>query len=187
MAEPVSLEEAKLSLRVDGDGDDELIEFYISAARSYIERVSRPAMVMMTQTCVYVADAFPDGDTLELRPYPLQSVTSVVYTDAAGGSHTISPSDYLVDTVSQPGRIRLKATASWPGVTLAVMNGFAVTFVAGYGGVGSSVPLELRQAILLLVAHWYENREPVLTTGAIPKQLDFTVKALIQDWRREAG
>lgn len=184
--EPVTLAEAKRSLRVDIDDDDTLIEFYISAARSWIERICRPHLAMLTQTVVYTADVFPDSDTLELRPYPLQSVTSVVYVDADGVSHTISASDYVVDTVSEPGRVRLKATASWPSVTLQEVNGFQVTFVAGFGGSGSSVPFELRQAILLLVAHQYENREPIVVTGAMPKSLEFTVMALLSPWRREA-
>lgn len=183
--EPVSLTEAKRALRVDIDDDDSLIEFYISAARSYIERICRPQLAMMTQTCTHTADEFPASDTLELRPYPLQSVTSVVYVDADGVSHTISASDYIVDTVNEPGRIRLKSTASWPSVTLQEVNGFQVNFVAGFGGSGSSVPHELRQVILLLVAHQYENREPIVVSGAIPKVLEFTVMSLIGPWRRE--
>jgi len=183
--EPVSLTEAKRALRVDIDDDDALIEFYISAARSYIERICRPMLQMLTKACTYTADTFPDSDTLELTPYPLQSVTAVVYVDSDGVSHTISASDYVVDTVSEPGRIRLKATASWPSATLREVNGFQVNFVAGYGASGASVPHELRQAILLLVGHQYENREPIVVTGAMPKSLEFTVMALLGPWRRE--
>lgn len=184
--EPISLAEAKRALRVDIDDDDALIEFYISAARSWIERHCRPRLAMLTQNCTYTADTFPGSNTLELAPYPLQSVTSVVYVDSDGVSHTISPSDYVVDTVSEPGRIRLKAMASWPSVTLREVNGFQVNFVAGFGGSGASVPHELRQAVLLLVAHQYENREPIVVTGAMPKSLEFSVMALMGAWRREA-
>ncbi len=49
--------------------------------------------------------------------------------------------------------------ASWPGTTLRKINGVAVRFVAGYGAAGSSVPQMLRQVILFLVGHFYENRE----------------------------
>ena len=61
----------------------------------------------------------------------------------------------------------------------------AIRFVPGYGAAGTAVDMQLRQAILLLVAHWYENREPVLTTGAQAVSMPFTVTALLQPWRRE--
>lgn len=184
--EPVTLSEAKLALRVDIDDDDTLIEFYISVARRWVEEVCRPRLALVTQTWKYVADEFPSSDTLELKVYPLISVTSVTYTDEAGVITTIPSTDYVVDAISEPGRIRLKSTASWPSVTLQVLNGFQVVFVAGYGGSGSSVPHELRQVILLLVAHQYENREPLVITGAMPKALEFSIMALLGPWRREA-
>lgn len=184
--EPVSLALAKSALRVDISTDDTLIAFYISTARSYIERICRPQLAMMTQTCSYVADAFPASDVLELRPYPLQSVTSIVYTDSDGVAHTISANDYLVATrEDEPGRIILKRTASWPTVELIEANGFVVTFVAGFGSVDTEVPHELRQAILLLVGHQYENREALSPSSVLPKQTEFAVNALIQHWRRE--
>lgn len=184
--EPVTLNEAKLALRVDIDDDDILIEFYISAARSWIEEVCRPRLAMITQTWKYVADEFPSSDTLELKVCPLISVTSVTYTDENGVTSTIPSTDYVVDAINQPGRLRLKSTASWPSTTLQVVNGFAVNFTAGFGAAVAAVRPELRQAILLLVAHQYENREPIVVSGAIPKSLEFTVMALIGPWRREA-
>lgn len=184
--EPVTLNEAKLALRVDIDDDDILIEFYISAARSWIEEVCRPRLAMITQTWKYVADEFPSSDTLELKVCPLISVTSVTYTDENGVTSTIPSTDYVVDAINQPGRLRLKSTASWPSTTLQVVNGFAVNFTAGFGAAVAAVRPELRQAILLLVAHQYENREPIVVSGAMPKSLEFTVMALIGPWRREA-
>ena len=47
------------------------------------------------------------------------------------------------------------------------------------------MPIQLRQAILLLVGHWYENREPVMTTGMMAAPLPMTVDALFRNWRRE--
>lgn len=184
--EPVTLSEAKLAMRVDIDDDDTLIENYILAARGWVEEICRPRLALITQTWRYVADEFPGSDTLELMVYPLLSVTSVTYTNDVGVTTTIPATDYVVDTISQPGRLRLKSTASWPSATLQVVNGFEVNFTAGFGATGSAVRSELRQAILLLVAHWYENREPVLTTGAQAVSMPFTVTALMQPWRREA-
>lgn len=183
--EPVSLAEAKAHLRIDIDDEDTLIGGLITAARSHLENTARPKLAMVNQTWEYIADSWPAGDTLELRPYPLVSVTSIKYTDDDGGETTYSSANYLVDTYSQPGRVRLKSASAWPGTTLRELNGLAIRFVAGYGAAGSAVPVQLRQAILLLVGHWYENREPVLTTGMMAAPLPMTVDALFRNWRRE--
>lgn len=183
--EPVSLAEAKAHLRVDISDDDTLISSLITTARSHLEDSFRPKAVMINQTWEYIADGWPASDTLELRPRPLQSVTSIKYTDAAGVETTFSSANYLVDTYSRIGRVRLKTASSWPSVTLRELNGLAVRFVAGYGAAGSAVPIQLRQAILLYVGHWYENREPILTTGMMPMPIAKTIDALVANWRSE--
>lgn len=183
-AEPVTLGEAKLHLRVDIDDDDDLIEALIAAAREYVERLCRPQLALITQTWTLVLDETP-GDTITLRPYPLQSVSSIKTISDAGVEATYSSSGYQVDTSSEPGRVRLKSGYSWPSTTLQALNGFQVTFLAGFGDDPSEVPQQIRQAVLLLIGHWYENREVQITTGAVPASLAFTVMALLAPWRRE--
>jgi uncharacterized phiE125 gp8 family phage protein len=185
VVEPVSLAEAKLHMRVEIDDDDTLIAGLITAAREHLESTARPQLAMLTQTWRYVADAWPVGDTLELRPYPLQSVSSIKYTSDAGVEATLASSNYVVDSYSEPGRVRLKSTAGWPSTTLAALNGLVVEFVAGYGNTPADLPQRLRQSVLLLVAHWYENREPVVVSGAMPKELPLSIQSLMRHWRRE--
>ena len=185
VVEPVSLDEAKDHLRVDLADDDGLIGGLITAAREYVERICRPRLALVTQTWQWVADDWPASDTLELRPWPLRSVTAIKYTSQAGVTATFASSNYVVDTASAPGRLRLKTTASWPGDPLRELNGLTVEFTAGFGDSGRDVPQQLRQAILMLVGHWYENREPQVMTGAMPASVEFAVNALIGHWRRE--
>lgn len=183
VVEPVTLSEAKAHCRIDVEDDDALVAALISTAREHLERISRPQLAMTAQRWLFVADAWPTSNTIELRPYPLLSVVEVRYTDAGGVETTIAPSEYQVDTYSQPGRLHM--VNGWPSATLAPLNGLEIEFTAGYGVDVLSPPLALRQAVLLLVAHWYENRELALTTGAIPKELPFAVKSLMGPWRRE--
>lgn len=185
VVEPVTLSEAKEHLRVDIDDDDALITGLITAAREYIETICRPRLALTTQTWQYIADGWPGSDTLELRPYPLQSVASIKYVSDGGVEDIFGSANYVVDASSQPGRLRLKGTSTWPSAPLRELNGLTVEFVAGYGDDGSSVPTPLRQALLLLVGQWYENREPQIVTGAVPASLAFTVQALLAPWRRE--
>ncbi len=178
-AEPVTLAEAKLHLKVDGADDDALITTLVTAARRFAERFSRRALV--TQTWDLVLDAFPADDGAIFVPRPqLQSVTSITYIDGAGSSQVLAASKYKVDIASQPGRIAPAFGQSWPA-TRAEMTAVTARFVAGYGA-ASDVPESIKQAILLLLAHWYENREAVHAgTGAA--RIPLTVEALLRQHR----
>jgi len=174
--EPVTLAEAKAHLRVDITDDDTLISSLITSARQYIERAIRRALV--TQTWRASIDEFPASGEIVLPKPPLQSVTSIQYTDINDSTSTIASSTYTVDTDSEPGRIVLKYGQSWPSTSLANTNPVQVTFVAGYGA-AADVPAHFKQAILLLAGHWYENREAIAVTGAIPKEMPLAVSSLI--------
>lgn len=155
--EPVSLDEAKLHLRIDSSDENTIISALITAAREYIEHACRRALI--TQTWRLSLDDWPvTGDEIELPRAPLVSVTSVVYTDSDGTATTWAAANYEVDTDSQPGRIKLAYGESWPSATLKASNPIQITYIAGYGN-AVDVPQHLRQAIMLLVGHWYENRE----------------------------
>ena len=43
----------------------------------------------------------------------------------------------------------------------------------------AEVPKTVKQALLLLVAHWYNNREAVISSNVIPREVDLTVRALL--------
>jgi uncharacterized phiE125 gp8 family phage protein len=84
-------------------------------------------------------------------------------------------------TISDQARIVLRQGKSWPTVTQTRnANAYVVKYVAGYGG-ASDVPEPIVQAIKLLTAHLYENREAVtsLTVNAIP----YTIGAMLQPYR----
>lgn len=177
--EPVGLETAKLHCRVDIDDDDTLIEGLIQTAREWVEDVARRALI--TQSIDLVMDAFPGVSWINLPRPPLQSVTHIKYTDSDGNESTFSSDSYMVDTYEEPGRIVLNDGYSWPGDTLRAANGVTIRFVAGYGDEPEDVPQKYRQAILLLVGHWYENREAVsldmVRGGAMP--VPMAVKSLV--------
>lgn len=175
-AEPVSVDEAKSHLRVDITDDDTLIGTLITAARDYVEQTTRRALV--TQTWQYFLDDWPGISEIVLPKPPLQSVTSVVYTDSDGNDNTWSSSEYAVDTDNEPGAVVLGYNESYPSGTLDVVNPITVTYVAGYGA-AAAVPWIFKQAILLLVGHWYENREAIVLTGAVPKEIPLAVKSLL--------
>lgn len=174
-SEPVTLAQAKLHVRQDLADDDTLIATLITTARETVEAESWHAL--MTQTLELVLDAWPSRRAIELPRPPLQSVQSITLTDDSGQAIVWSPSSYHVDSDSIPGRIVLAAGASWPSVTLAPVGGIRIRYVAGWASAGL-VPTSLTQAMLLLIGHWYENRE---ATGRSTNEIARGVKALL--WR----
>lgn len=179
-SEPVTLAEAKAHLRVDLDEDDIYISTLITAARQTAETWIGRAL--MTQTYDLVLDRWPVGPFVLPRA-PLQSVTSITYIDDAGATGTVSASNYIVDTASQPGRVKLKSSASWPAVTLQDIGGVTIRFVAGYGN-AMAVPQAIKHGILMLVGTMYESREDVLVgSGMTAQELPVSAKRLLLPYR----
>ncbi len=174
-SEPVSIEEAKAHLRVDVADDNALITALIVAARQAFEEINGRSL--FTTTWQLVLDSWPRRPFIVLPRPPLASVTSVVYTDSAGTPVTWAATNYVVETLRTPGRVHLAEDADWPSATLRVASPITITYVAGWSSVGA-IPQRYKQAILLLVGHWYENRETVVTSGTMPKQLPMAFESL---------
>lgn len=180
--EPATTSEAKSHLRVDISDDDTLIDNLVTAMRDHVETITRRALI--TQTWDYVLDAFPQDDELVLPLPPLQSVTSVKYTDTDDNESTFSSDNYRVDTDSEPGRIVLKNGYTWPSDTLKSVGGVVVRFVAGYGDAASDVPQAIIQALLLMVGHLYENREAAqFVAGGNVQVLPMGIEMLLWPYR----
>jgi uncharacterized phiE125 gp8 family phage protein len=176
--EPVSVSEAKSHLRVDTSTDDTLIGTYITAAREVVEEMIWQRLV--TQTWDVFWDTWPQR--LRLPHGPLQSVTGVYYTPEGGAEQTYSAANYLVDIYNIPGEVVILRTAQLPTASLQERNGVRVRFVCGYG-LAAAVPQRYKQAILLLVGHYYENRESVIVGQASVSQLPQGVAALLRGER----
>lgn len=180
--EPISLVEAKLHLRVDGSDEDSLIsDLIIPAARLDVETLSLHKLI--TQTWDWYMDDWPES--VFKVPYPpLQSVTGIYYTLDGAAEATFSAANYTVDVKSVPGWIALNSNASWPSGTLAIMNGVRIRFVCGFGAAGSAVDARLRQAMLLLIGHYYEHREAVIVErGMNVVEMPVAVGSLCNDLR----
>lgn len=177
--EPVSRSEAKLHLRIEEDvtDDDALVDRLITVARVECEKVARRAFV--ERTCVAQLDVWPWDGVITLTAPPLVSVEEIRYTDADGNEATVDAAGYWVDTHSEPGRVVLKSSASWPSVTLQEIAGIQIEYTAGYGD-AADVPAGYQQAMLLLIGHLYENREAVVVgQGITMLKLPLAVDALL--------
>lgn len=150
--EPVSSTEAKLHLKVDGSTDDTLIAALISAARILCEDFQGRGYI--TQTWELTLDAFPESP-FELPRAPLASVVSIKYKDAAGVETTMAATDYVLDLSSEPGRVALADGKSWPSADLYPVGAVKIRYTVG----GATAPVNVKQAILLTIGGWYEDRQ----------------------------
>lgn len=170
--EPITLQEAKDHLRVDSTDEDALISELIKTARQYVEQITRP---LITQSQTLYADCF-DG-VMELKPN-LQSITSIGYTDTNGDPQTVA--SYQVNTASIIGTVQPAYDASWPS-TQASVNAVQIEFVTGYG-LAADVPAPIKAAMLLLIGHWYQNRESVMV-GVSVTDTPMAVDMLLSPYR----
>ena len=174
-SDPVSLSEAKAHCREFGSDNDGLIAGYLAAARSHAEVYTGRAFA--TQTLQLTIDGdWPEGCIALPRP-PLQSVTSIQYTDTSGVLQTLAADQYRVDTTAHQGVIQPAYGVTWPAVRDQSRT-IVVTYVAGY----TQIPDPIRQAILMLTNHYFENREAVIV-GSSATELPLAVEPLLFRFR----
>lgn len=156
----------------EGNAEGTLISDLITTAREYCEKITGRGLA--TQTLEVYLDCFPDKTEIKLPKPPLQNVTSVTYKDSNATITTMTENtDYIVDLDSEIGRIVLPYGESWPSFTAYTVNPIVITIVTGY----TSIPKTIKQAMKLLIGHWYANREA--TTDVTNKQIAFAVSALL--------
>ena len=209
VVEPVSLTEVKAHLRIDSTAEDALLANLVAAARAwcedYCDRTFVQTQWTMRLDSFYGPVGSPvqfglkaDGNNIEgrqgtvpnldvelPRPPMMQSGTAtavtITYTPSAGASTaTLDATEYRVDRQATPGVCRPLYGKTWPS-HLVDQNATTVTWWAGYGSDGTSVPAQAKAAMLMLVAHLWRNRE--MTAEAALQEVPFGVRAMLDTIR----
>ena len=140
--------------------EDTLLNALITVAREYCETQTRRALA--TQTLELILDDFPYCDYIELPKSPVQSVTSIKYKDSASTETTWSATEYVSDVDKMPGIITQSYGVTWPVFTPYPSGAVRIRYVAGHKSDGVILPTSIKQAMLLLIGHLYENREETI-------------------------
>lgn len=177
--EPLAAEEAKLHVRQDDDDDDDYIESLITAARIHVENWLGKKLI--TQTLILHLDNFESGSQEIRLPYgPVQSVDTITYLDSSGASAAYTTFRAALGEIS---RVTPSYGLTWP-TTQPVTDAVQIEYVTGYGD-ADDVPKTIKQAMLLLIGHWYASRESVVI-GTIVAELPMAVQSLLSaervDW-----
>lgn len=180
---PFTTDEVKAHLRVDGAGEDALIDGFQAAAVAHIERTCGLALEQQTWRVSF--DAFCQVLRLPIRP-ALQ-ITGITLRNDEGQLSTVDSDDYalLSDSIGPYARTKDDYTA--PGdlyeagaVTVTWTAGHPETPASGETPAISNVPAALKAAVLLLVGDLYANREAKVGNDL---EENSTVKALLSTYR----
>lgn len=172
----ITTAEAKTHLRVDFNDDDSYIDSLILAAQDVIENYCNIKImnVEITQYCDYWQDTF------QLYFSPVQnsgkaSINYIKYYDDSPTPvlQTWPQTEYIFDKFSAPMRIGLRDIDSpsndYPDIA-SQLKAIEIQYNVGYTNI-ADVPKGLKQACLILVGQWYENRQEAVvgrSVGRIP-------------------
>lgn len=176
-AEPaVSLTELKTQCYVEFDDDNTYLQSLIARATSWVQwRVDKQ---LVTATLCQYWDDYPERGgpygAIRLNRGPVQSVSSVKHYDTEDVLRTVASTDYWAKLKGNEPALVPKT--AWPAIYCGRPEAIQATFVAGYGG-AADVPEQLKHAVLLLAATWYELRVNLLV-NMYAKEIPNGVEAL---------
>lgn len=153
LIEPITLEEAKRHLRLEGvlDDEDDLISSMIAAAREMAEGKLNRTLVRRVREV-----AAPAWGVIALRKPPFVQLESVSYFDTDGQPFDVDASDLSVSSIREPATVSLRYGFSAPQLARQD-EAIIVRYTAGYAP--GEVPRMIVQWMLLVIGALYAHRE----------------------------
>jgi uncharacterized phiE125 gp8 family phage protein len=170
-------EHLKLGIGFADDGsEDAALELYLRAAMAAIE--ARLGRALLARDFTWTVTRWREDASQGLPIAPVRSVAAITLIDAEGGETAVEPDGWSVLRDSQRPRLVGRFGRNLPKIP---RSGHAeIRFSAGFGEAWEQVPADLRQAVFLLAAHFYENRGDGRTvSGSMP----FGVLVLLEAYR----
>lgn len=149
MALPVTLDEAKAQLRVDGDDQDDEIVGFIADAADWVE--GHTGLILQARE---VTEQVKGARTLRAWPISAQAVPVVSYIGKDGGPIVVDGA--RLDISTRPARVLPAAGTVWPFRSADQLC--TVTVRAGYED-PDAVPRVVRRAMLVLIGGYDADRE----------------------------
>lgn len=160
----------------DDRSEDTILELYLRAAMAAIE--ARIGHALLARTFTWNVTRWREDSSQGLPVSPVRSVDAILIIAADGGEALASPDAWSVLRDSQRPRLVGRYGRNLPRIP---RNGRAeISFKAGYGETWDEVPADLRQAVFLLAAHYFEHRSD---TGGNAASIPFGVLMLIEAYR----
>jgi len=174
--EPVTLDEAKEHIQgLEGISDfDYFITRLITAARETAEEYCWRTIVQSTYELRLAS--FTSNKILLPRPV-VSDITSVKYINSAGTEITIASSDYKLLDWEEPAILLPAFGVTWWPSARGGEGDVTIEYVAGYA-TAAAVPAGIKQAVLMMVRTWFDNREDVTprTVNEMPRGSEYLLK-----------
>ena len=166
-----------MHLKVDITTDDTLITNLIVAATQVSEEYTNRFFIdtVIDQTC----SDFAQLQTLFKSK--VSAVAHVKYYDSDNSLQTLSATIYDTQLQYEPSQIQLADDKSFPEITKR-NDAVVARYTVGYGSAASDVPEIIKQAILLTIGNFYQNRNSVVI-GRIATELPMNVKWLLDTYK----
>ncbi|MEM9059818.1 MAG: hypothetical protein AAGD13_05085 [Pseudomonadota bacterium] len=168
---PVPLREFGAHLRLshgfnDDGSEDGLLELYLRNATAMVER--KTSLALINRICTLQVPCWNRDGHLVMPIGPVTSIDTIQFKSPTS-TVDLDESDWSL----QAATTRQKLTGSLGGALWPIPHGSIaeLRFTAGFGGTWNDVPPDLRQAVIILAAHLYENRFGELAgseTGDMP-------------------
>jgi uncharacterized phiE125 gp8 family phage protein len=151
MIEPVSSSELREYLRLDDD-ETVLLDSLIVSARLMVE--AQTGVRLISQVWSQVIPYQPNG-RINLLHWPLLNLKGM---SVLGDTIVrLDLDDFVVTKDTRPIQVFPKNNI-WPRLRSS-QYGISVDVLVGFGSHSSDVPEDLRQAVLILAANWYESND----------------------------
>ena len=141
---------------------DEVLESYIRASMAAIE--GRIGKKLLTQSLSWEIGTWVGAEAQALPVAPVSAITQVVIVDGAGGEEILDPQRYKLRKDTHRPQIEARGGLL---ATIPDGGGARLTLEAGFGSSWLDVPADLREAVFLLAAHYYENRSDASGSGGL--------------------
>lgn len=165
--EPVTVDELKTHTVLDNveSAEHSYLQSLIRRARALLEHDTSRALVLQTweiSLTGFVQD-------IPLPVSPVRAIESITYINSSGDEVVVPEADYRLSQFGLLSRVLPKYGKSWPSAAFT-QDAVRIRFTAGHANVaGGNIdsndiieagPYELaKQAIMILAADWYANRE----------------------------
>lgn len=176
----LTLAEAKRQLRIETSETafDADIEALVKAATEWV--FSTCHLTLITTGYEITFPSFPNEKQFKIPAYPISEIITLEYRDKDGTTQELT--GYQSDFVQVPSSIYPAVGQEWPETQEERIDAVVITLNVGYGGSSANVPEMVKHLIKLLVAHWFKNREAVLT-GATSKEVELAADNLMKQIR----
>lgn len=176
----LTLKEAREQVVVQPGDDDKLLARLIRAAVETVERDAEWALGERRVQIRWRSSPVKSNATITLPAefHPIRAVSSLRYRNELGVLTDFTA--YQFDAGVRPAQLVINPDETWPIPKPGYLDTYTVTFDCGLSGDSTTRGVEIaKQACLMLLGHWYENRETVLV-GTMSKEIERSYGDLIE-------